>query len=111
MNTDIRLFTDEDMKAMGKRIQNARKEKRIKAIDFANLIGIGKDQLSRIENGKVPCKMEYLFVIAPNLEVSVDYLMYGDIARKKTTKLLSDLNKLDNIMYQKAIDIIDILGK
>ena len=48
-----------------------------KAIDFADIIGIGKDQLSRIENGKVPCKMEYLFTISLTLEVSTDYLIFG----------------------------------
>jgi len=36
-------FTENDMKGMGKRIQNLRKSKGIKAIDFADIIGIGKD--------------------------------------------------------------------
>ena len=73
---EIRLFTDEVMRDMGKRIQIARKKKGYKAIDFADIIGIGKDQLSRIENGKVPCKTEYLFVISQVLGLSVDYIMY-----------------------------------
>lgn len=75
--TENYLFTNEDMKAIGNRIQEERKKKGIKAIDFADVIGIGKDQLSRIENGKVTCKLEYLFVIAKYLEVSSDYLLYG----------------------------------
>ena len=73
----IRLFTEEEMKAIGKRIQITRKSECLKAIDFADFIGIGKDQLSRIENGKVPCKLEYLFVIAQYLNVTTDYLLYG----------------------------------
>ena len=74
---ETKLFTDEVMRDMGKRIQIVRKKKGYKAIDFADIIGIGKDQLSRIENGKVPCKMEYLFTIALTLEVSTDYLIFG----------------------------------
>lgn len=74
---ETKLFTDEVMRDMRKRIQIVRRKKGYKAIDFADIIGIGKDQLSRIENGKVPCKMEYLFTIAPTLEVSTDYLIFG----------------------------------
>ena len=60
-------FTDDAMRNMGKRIQEERKKKGYKAIDFADIIGIGKDQLSRIENGKVPCKIEYVYTIASTL--------------------------------------------
>ena len=77
MELKVKLFTDEVMKEMGKRIQDARKKKGYKAIDFADIIGIGKDQLSRIENGKVACKLEYLFVMAQYLEISTDYLIFG----------------------------------
>ena len=75
---EIRLFSDEVVKEIGKRIQDCRKKKGIKAIDFAAMIGIGKDQLSRIENGRVPCKVEYLFMIGQYLEVDVNYLLYGN---------------------------------
>lgn len=51
MEREVKLFTEDTMKDMGKRIQDARKNKGFKAIDFADIIGIGKDQLSRIENG------------------------------------------------------------
>lgn len=50
----------------------------MQAKDFADCLGIGKDQLSRIENGKVPCKLEYLYIIPQYLDVSVEYLMYGE---------------------------------
>ena len=109
MNTDIRLFTDEELEAMGKRIQNARKEKRIKAIDLADMIGIGKDQLSRIENGKVPCKVEYLFVVAQLLNITTDYLLYG----KKHMVETEHLNSLWSIMSEnnrkKVIRIIELM--
>lgn len=107
MNTEINLFTDEIMKEMGKRIQKARKEKKIKAIVFADMIGVGKDQLSRIENGRVPCKVEYLFTIGQYLEVSTDYLLYGKkdveatkerLFEKIKTLEIADLKKVEAIM-------------
>ena len=77
MEREVKLFTEDTMKDMGKRIQDARKNKGFKAIDFADIIGIGKDQLSRIENGRVACKIEYLYVMAQYLNISTDYILFG----------------------------------
>ena len=77
MKREVKLFTEETMRDMGKRIQEARKNKGFKAIDFADIIGIGKDQLSRIENGRVACKIEYLYVMAQYLNISTDYILFG----------------------------------
>ena len=77
MKENINLFTKQTMRDMGKRIQEERKNKGFKAIDFADIIGIGKDQLSRIENGRVACKIEYLYVMAQYLNISTDYILFG----------------------------------
>ena len=77
MKREVKLFTEETMRDMGKRIQEERKNKGFKAIDFADIIGIGKDQLSRIENGRVVCKIEYLYVMAQYLNISTDYILFG----------------------------------
>ena len=77
MEREVKLFTEETMRDMGKRIQEERKNKGFKAIDFADIIGIGKDQLSRIENGRVACKIEYLYVMAQYLNISTDYILFG----------------------------------
>ena len=44
---ETKLFTDEVMRDMGKRIQIERKKKGYKAIDFADIIGIGKAEEMR----------------------------------------------------------------
>lgn len=107
MNTDIRLFTDEEIKAMGKRIQSARKKKGFKSIEFADIIGIGKDQLSRIENGKVPCKVEYLFVMVELLDVSSDYLLYGKKDRlTEISTFLESLSEIDIVKAEKILKTI-----
>lgn len=90
------LFTESVMKTIGERIKTARKTKGYKAIDFADIIGIGKDQLSRIENGKVPCKTEYLFVISQLLDISVDYLMFGNVLGSDIEELVKIVGNKEN---------------
>ena len=90
------LFTESVMKTIGERIKTARKTKGYKAIDFADTIGIGKDQLSRIENGKVPCKTEYLFVISQLLDISVDYLMFGNVLGSDIEELVKIVGNKEN---------------
>lgn len=109
MNTNIILFTEEEMKAIGKRIQNERKKKGFKAIEFADIIGIGKDQLSRIENGKVPCKVEYLFVIAQLLNVSTDYLLFGKSYIVEAELLNSLWSNMSENNRKKAMKIIELM--
>ena len=66
---------------IGQRIQQARIEKGIAGIDLASYLNIGKNQMSRIENGKANCTLPQLYVLAQVLECSVDYLLFG----KKTS--------------------------
>lgn len=96
---------DEDMINMGKRIQMVRKQKGYKGMEFADMIGIGKDQLSRIENGKLPCKLEHLFVIARVLNVSSDYLLYGT-EENNIVMMLKDMNSSDIQKIKKIIEIL-----
>jgi transcriptional regulator with XRE-family HTH domain len=108
---EIAVFTDEVMRNMGKRIQIERRNKEIKAIDFADIIGIGKDQLSRIENGKVPCKIEYLFVISQVLEVPVDYIMFGKQEDEIDNDVISVPSTMSAGQKEKLRKIITILSE
>ena len=105
MEREVKLFTEDTMKDMGKRIQDARKNKGFKAIDFADIIGIGKDQLSRIDNGRVVCKLEYIYVIAQYLEISTDYLLYGKEKYKVSDELIATRN------IEKKLQIIRLLNE
>jgi transcriptional regulator with XRE-family HTH domain len=108
---EIAVFTDEVMRNMGKRIQIERRNKGIKAIDFADIIGIGKDQLSRIENGKVPCKIEYLFVISQVLEVPVDYIMFGKQEDEIDNDVISVPSTMSAGQKEKLRKIVRILSE
>ena len=105
MNKEIQRLSDEKIKEMGKRIKEKRKEKGYKAIDFADIIGVGKDQLSRIENGKLPCKLEHLFVITQILDVSSDYLIYGK-EENDVDNLIKHMKKRDIDKLKRIINIM-----
>ena len=64
--------------AIGQRIRDARVQKGYKSIDMAAALEISKDQYSRIENGRSTCSTQKLFLIAQYLDVTTDYLLFGD---------------------------------
>ncbi len=105
----LKFFTDDVIYDMGKRIQSERKKRGFKAIDFADIIGIGKDQLSRIENGKVVCKTEHLYVIAQILQVSVDYIMFGKQAEAINKNAIYLPSTLSSVQKDKLSKIVRIL--
>ena len=110
MEKEVKLFTEDVMKDMGKRIQSARKKKGYKAIDFADIIGIGKDQLSRIETGRVACKIDYLFVISQVLDVTTDYLLYGENVLNEESFIRQLVVKMEPRIRKKAIKLLEILS-
>lgn len=103
---NIRQFTEEERKAMGTRIREAREEAGMKQIDLATLLAIGKNQMYRIESGLTPCKTEYLFEISQILGISLDYLYFGEnecsevgeIVEMCRGKGLKELHKAKNIL-------------
>ena len=64
--------------AIGQRIRDTRVQKGYKSIDMAEALEISKDQYSRIENGRSTCSTQKLFQIAQYLDVTTDYLLFGD---------------------------------
>ena len=111
MKENINLFTEQTMRDMGKRIQEERKNKGFKAIDFADIIGIGKDQLSRIETGKVACKIDYLFVMSKILNVTSDYLLYGGNFSSDEFAIRQFVTKMPLETRKKAIMLLKILSE
>ena len=94
---------------VGVRIQEKRNQQCIKAIDFAELLGISKDQLSRIENGRAVCRTEHLYVIAQYLEVSVDYLLFGNKYEQQKKELLEATENMKTKELEKVIRIVKIM--
>ena len=108
-NRDVEKLGKSEMLNVGMRIQQKRCEQCIKAIDFAELLGISKDQLSRIENGRAVCRTEHLYVIAQYLGVSVDYLLFGNEHEQQKKELLEVTANMKTKELEKAIRIIKIM--
>ena len=65
---------------------------------MAELLGIGKDQLSKIENGRGTCTIQKLHLISQYFDVSIDELVTG----KKNV-----LSELEKLMEKKSVDEIE----
>lgn len=70
----------------GKRIEQRRKEKNIKQYDLAKLIGLTQQTISSYEKGKNKPSIDILRRLAEELDVSSDYLLYGNVVNKGLTE-------------------------
>ena len=76
MNKEIREYDKNVQFEIGQRIQEMRLDKNMKSIELATELGITRNQMSRIENGRANCTIPQLYIIAQILNCSVDYLFF-----------------------------------
>lgn len=98
-----------DNLSIGQRIQEKRIEKGIKAIDMAIALDISKDQYSRIENGHSTCSTKVLFQLAQYLDVSTDYLLFGEEPEgiiSQINMMLANKNQKELITIKKVVEAI-----
>ena len=77
-------YNDEVKFSIGQRIQEMRMKKGMDSVVVADYIGVGRNQLSRIENGRANCTLPQLFIICKLLGCSSDYLLFGDAGKNVT---------------------------
>lgn len=75
MIQEIKEYNSDICYEIGKRIQDMRNKRKIKAVELACYLNIGKNQMSRIESGKANCTVPQLYCIAQLLNCSVDFLV------------------------------------
>lgn len=68
-----------DMKKIGKRIQERRKELNFTQQEVYERLNISQNHYSRIENGHVGMSFEILLEICDILQVSTDYILTGTV--------------------------------
>ena len=80
----------------GQRLQECRKLQKMTQEELAELVGVEKQHISRIERGVTACSIDLLPVLSVSLRVSTDYLLMGkSIDRELTrTQLLSVISQL-----------------
>lgn len=91
---------------IAQRITTSREAAQISSQEMAEFVGLGYEQYRRIERGIVLVKTEYLYVIAQSLDVSVDYLLYGDKKEIEHRKISEILNGLSMEELQRASNIL-----
>ena len=88
---------------LGERVKNLRKQHGMSQSDLADAIGISYAQIGRYENKGAQPPAETLKKIASVLEVSPDYLLYGN-ADEKAKNILVDADLINQF---KAIELMD----
>ena len=78
MIQEIKEYDSDTCSEIGIRIQDIRESRHMKAIELASYLGIGKNQMSRIESGKANCTIPQLYCIAQILDCSADFLLFGE---------------------------------
>ena len=83
----------------GQRMQEARKLAGMTQEGLADVLGIDKNHVSRLERGAKACSIDILVEISSALRVSTDYLLTGkSIDREMTrTQVLSVISQLSLI--------------
>ena len=60
----------------------------------AENLGIGKNQMSRIESGKANCTIPQLYCIAQILDCSADFLLFGEEHMNYSPEMVELVNNL-----------------
>ena len=74
MSKEIREYDKNVQFEIGQRIQEMRLDKNMKSIELATELGITRNQMSRIENGRANCTISQLFILLQILGGSADYI-------------------------------------
>lgn len=92
--TEVNEYNKNVQFEIGQRIQKLRISKGIAAIDMAACLNIGKNQLSRIENGRASCTISQVYVLVQILECSSEFLLFGCKEKIYTKEQESAINAM-----------------
>ena len=95
-----------DMILAGKRIQQSRKAMGYTQESLAELITMNPKNVSRLENGTMGLSLSTLVALSRALEVSTDYILFGNDSGKlnnTATLLLSKLPEEKQIQAEKVL--------
>lgn len=100
--------------AIGEQIKNLRKERGWSQADLATKINGDAGQISRYENGKITPSVEAIVKFAELFDVSVDYLLVENAARRPfrqsddaLEQRLGDLDQLSDADRDALLHILD----
>ena len=82
---------------IGQRIQESRLAKKMRGADLGAYLGISANQVFRIERGEANCDVGKLFMICQCLEMSADYILFGE--QKEKNEITDEQKRaIDNLI-------------
>lgn len=102
---------DDIKRSMGDRIARLRKNEKLKQSELATMIGINEKNLSSIERGKNGISMSTLMALCKTLNVSADYILFGEASISIDTPLQKLLVKLDPKQQMYAEQFVELYIK
>ena len=91
----------------GHRLRDRRRQLRLTQEEVAELAGVNSQLVSTAETGKKALRPENIIKLCSVLEISTDYLLYGDVTRADLGPLGEKLLALSPEHYRLLEDIVD----
>ncbi len=89
------------MDSLGSRVKHLRKKKGLTQIQLGSLVGIHHTNIGRIENKKIMPQADVLYLIAKNLNTSVEWLLTGKTAHSAFDSINSaSWSKHNNVLNE-----------
>ena len=106
----------DELKQMANRIKERRKSLKYTQEQIAELLGIGANSYTRIENAFQKPRLDTLIKISQNLKISLDYLVFGErnifAGTTTDTEMLEALrNFSDKEKMKHAVEVLTKLMK
>ena len=83
-----------DFEAIGKRVQQARKTQRYTQAELSEMINMSSQNLSCLERGTTGISIPTLISLCKALDVSADYILFGNEAKNQQSPISIMLSKL-----------------
>ena len=101
-----------DKKAVGRRVQKKRKDKKLTQVKFDEILGKASPYIADIERGIAGMSVEVLFQICDILDTTPNYLLLGrdeeeKAAFKSQTQEIQQL--LSSLSERQVNDVVDVI--
>ena len=107
---EILPYTAEVQRLVGKRIRDRRNALGMSMADLAEDLDYSDvSQVSKIETGDACCGTKTLYRLAQALDVSLDYLFFGDEIWALNQDIASRLDGLDEDRLKRVLRLIDMV--
>lgn len=106
--SDTMKINNYNFEFIGKRVQQARKAKRYTQAELAEMIDMSAKNLSCLERGTTGISIPTLMTLCKALEVSADYILFGNEAGERQSTVSILLSKLPEQKQHQAEKLLDV---